>query len=270
MILLHDDAPPTHAGRQGTRCFGFTIRPVYDDIPDPYFVVKINDTLSINMAYVEGGTFTMGAMEGDTQANANEKPAHQVTLNYDYYMAQTEVTQALWKTVMGNDNNPSTIKGDNLPVNNVLWEEAQAFVEKLSQTTGQNFYLPTEAEWEYAARGGKKSKGYLYAGSNKVDEVAWYNSNSGGVTHPVAQKMSNELGIYDMSGNVWEWCSDWLAPYTAEAQLNPTGPATGECHVYHGGGWDHSQSYCRSSHRRITISGYVQQALGLRVVMRKK
>jgi len=270
LIVLHDDAPPTHAGRQGTRCFAFTIRPVYNETPEPCLVVKVNDTLSINMVYVEGGTFTMGAMEGDTQANANEKPAHQVTLNYDYYMAQTEVTQALWKTVMGNDNNPSTIKGDNLPVNNVLWEEAQAFVEKLSQTTGQNFYLPTEAEWEYAARGGKKSKGYLYAGSNKVDEVAWYNSNSGGVTHPVAQKMPNELGIYDMSGNVWEWCSDWLAPYTAEAQLNPTGPAIGECHVYHGGGWTYGQNFCRSSNRRQTVSGYVQQALGLRVVMRKK
>ena len=237
-------------------------------VPDPCLVVKVNDTLSINMMCVEGGTFMMGAMEGDTQANANEKPAHEVTLTYDYYIGQTEVTQALWKAVMG--YNHSTIIGDNLPVNNVLWGEAQTFVYKLNQITGLSFDLPTEAEWEYAARGGKKSKGYLYAGSNKVDEVAWYNSNSGGVTHPVAQKMPNELGIYDMSGNVWEWCSDWLAPYTAEAQLNPTGPATGECHVYHGGGWDYTQSHCRSSHRRITISGYVQQALGLRVVLREK
>lgn len=237
-------------------------------VPDPCMVVKVNDTLSINLMCVEGGTFMMGAMEGDTQANANEKPAHEVTLTYDYYIGQTEVTQALWKAVMG--YNPSTMVGDNLPVNNVLWGEAQAFVYKLNQITGLSFDLPTEAEWEYAARGGKKSKGYLYAGSNNLDEVAWYNNNSGGVTHPVAQKMPNELGIYDMSGNVWEWCSDWLAPYTAEAQLNPTGPATGECHVYHGGGWTYGQNFCRSSHRRQTVSGYVQQALGLRVVLREK
>lgn len=230
--------------------------------------IHVNDTLSFHMMDVKGGTFMMGAMEGDTQANANEKPAHEVTLTYDYHIMQTEVTQALWKAVMG--NNPSTMIGDDLPVNNVLWEEADAFVKRLSQMTGYTFHLPTEAEWEFAARGGKKSKDYLYAGSNKVDEVAWYNSNSGGVTHPVAQKMPNELGIYDMSGNVWEWCSDWLAPYTAEAQLNPTGPATGECHVYHGGGWTYGQNFCRSSHRRQTVSGYVQQALGLRVVLREK
>ena len=252
---------------------GRAVRLVHDTIvpqtiPDPCLVVKVNDTLSINMMCVEGGTFMMGAMESDKQAHANEKPAHQVTLTYDYYIGQTEVTQALWQAVMG--NNPSTMIGDDLPVNNVLWEEADAFVKRLSQMTGYTFHLPTEAEWEFAARGGKKSKGYLYAGSDDVDEVAWYANNSGGTTHAVGTKKPNELGIYDMSGNAWEWCSDWLAPYSAEAQVNPIGPATGEYHVYHGGGWNHGQRYARSSHRRTTTQGYIKTALGLRVAIREK
>ena len=252
--------------------YGRSVRLVHDTIvpetiPEPCFIVKVNDTLSINMMCVEGGTFMMGATEGDTQAYDNEKPAHDVTLTYNYYIAQTEVTQALWKAVMG--NNPSTMIGDDLPVNNVLWEEADAFVKRLSQMTGYTFHLPTEAEWEFAARGGKKSKGYLYAGSDDVNEVAWYANNSGGKTHAVGTKKPNELGIYDMSGNAWEWCSDWLAPYSAEAQVNPIGPATGEYHVYHGGGWNHGQRYARSSHRRTTTEGYVKSALGLRVAIRE-
>ena len=256
-----------------SRINGRSVRLVHDTIVprtilDPCLVVKVNDTLSINMMCVEGGTFMMGAMEGDTQVYDNEKPAHEVTLTYNYYIAQTEVTQALWKTVMG--NNPSTMIGDDLPVNNVLWEEADAFVKRLSQMTGYTFHLPTEAEWEFAARGGKKSKGYLYAGSDDVNEVAWYANNSGGKTHAVGTKKPNELGIYDMSGNAWEWCSDWLAPYSAEAQVNPIGPATGEYHVYHGGGWNHGQRYARSSHRRTTTEGYIKSVLGLRVAIREK
>ena len=261
---------PSHSGEK--HLYARSVRLVHDTIvpkvePEPCLVVKVNDTLSINMMCVEGGTFMMGAMEGDTQVYDNEKPAHEVTLTYNYYIAQTEVTQALWKAVMG--NNPSTMIGDDLPVNNVLWEEADAFVKRLSQMTGYTFHLPTEAEWEFAARGGKKSKGYLYAGSDDVNEVAWYANNSGGKTHAVGTKKPNELGIYDMSGNAWEWCSDWLAPYSAEAQVNPIGPATGEYHVYHGGGWNHGQRYARSSHRRTTTEGYVKSALGLRVAIRE-
>ena len=224
--------------------------------------------VTFNMIYVEGGRFTMGAMEGDQSAFTNEKPAHEVKLTYDYYIGQTEVTQALWKAVM--NNNPSTMEGDNLPVNNVLWVEADAFTKQLSQLTGYTFNLPTEAEWEYAARGGKESKGYLYAGSNNVNEVAWYSDNSGGKTHDVGTQKPNELGIYDMSGNAWEWCSDWLAPYSAEAQVDPTGPATGEYHVYRGGGWGYGKIFTRSSHRRNTTQGYVETALGLRVALREK
>jgi hypothetical protein len=171
---------------------------------------------------------------------------------------------------MGSDNNPSTMKGDDLPVNNVLWGDARAFVYKLNQMTGLSFDLPTEAEWQFAARGGNRSKGYLYAGSDNVRDVAWYSSNSGGVTHTVATKQPNELGIYDMSGNVFEWCSDWLATYSAEAQVDPKGPISGEYHVYCGGGWYLGSGYCRSSHRRQTTAGYTEAALGFRVVLREK
>ena len=222
--------------------------------------------VTFNMIYVEGGTFRMGAMEGDKQAHNNEKPAHQVTLTYDYYIGQTEVTQALWQAVMG--NNPSTMIGDNLPVNNVLWEDADAFTKRLSLLTGCSFHLPTEAEWEFAARGGNKSQGYLYAGSNNIQEVAWYGNNSGNTTQPVGTKQPNELGIYDMSGNVIEWCSDWLGPYSAEAQVNPIGPATGAYHVYCGGCWYLPANVCRCTHRRQTTAGYGEAAVGLRVALR--
>ena len=262
---------PSHSGEK--HLYARSVRLVHDTIvpkvePDPCLVVKVNDTLSINMMCVEGGTFMMGAMEGDTQAHANEKPAHEVTLTYDYYIGQTEVTQALWKAVMG--NNPSTMIGDDLPVNNVLWEEADAFVKRLSQMTGYTFHLPTEAEWEFAARGGKENKGYLYAGSDDVNEVAWYADNSGGTTHAVGTKKPNELGIYDMSGNVIEWCSDWLGPYSAEAQVNPIGPATGAYHVYCGGCWYLPANVCRCTHRRQTTAGYGEAAVGFRVALREK
>ena len=252
--------------------YGRSVRLVHDTIvPQSCESITINvNNVSFNMVCVEGGTFMMGAMEGDTKANANEKPTHEVTLTYNYHIGQTEVTQALWKAVMGNDNNPSTIKGDNLPVNNVLWGDAMTFIYKLNQITGLSFDLPTEAEWEFAARGGNKSKGYLYAGSNNASDIAWNSSNSGGTTHSVATKQPNELDIYDMSGNVFEWCKDWLAPYSAESQVNPKGPISGEYHVYRGGGWYLANIYCRSSHRRQTKAGYTEAALGFRVVLREK
>ena len=254
----------------GSRACGASIRPVYDDRPQSqteHLTFTVNG-VSFQMIRVEGGKFMMGAMEGDKQAHANEKPAHQVTLTYDYYIGQTEVTQALWQAVMG--NNPSTMIGDNLPVNNVLWEDADAFTKRLSELTGCSFHLPTEAEWEFAARGGNKSQGYLYAGSNNIQEVAWYGSNSGNTTKPVGTKQPNELGIYDMSGNVIEWCSDWLGPYSAEPQVNPIGPATGAYHVYCGGCWYLPDNVCRCTHRRQTTAGYGEAAVGLRVALREK
>ncbi len=191
--------------------------------------------VAFNMVRVDGGTFTMGATsEQGSDAGKSEKPAHRVTLN-SYYIGQTEVTQALWTAVMG--SNPSHFKGDNLPVDCVSWDNCQTFISKLNALTGKKFRLPTEAEWEYAARGGSQSQGYKYSGGNDIDKVAWYFVNSGDKTHVVATKQANELGIYDMSGNVSECCSDWFGKYSSNAQTNPTGPKSGKSHIERGGSW---------------------------------
>ena len=203
--------------------------------------------VEFKMVFVEGGTFTMGATsEQGSDADDDEKPTHRVTLS-DYYIGETEVTQALWQAVMG--NNPSYFKGDNLPVENVSHNDVKEFILKLNQKTGKTFRLPTEAEWEYAARGGKKSKGYKYSGSDNIDDVAWYSENSDDKTHPVKTKRPNELGIYDMSGNVWEWSSDWYGGYSSNAQTNPQGPSSGSARVIRGGSWYSNARYCRASNR---------------------
>jgi formylglycine-generating enzyme required for sulfatase activity len=217
------------------------------------------------MCFVEGGTFMMGSDASDAQAD--EQPVHSVTLS-DYYIGQTEVTQHLWQAVMGSGNNPSATKGNNLPVTNITWDEAQVFVQKLSEMTGMRFRLPTEAEWEYAARGGERSKGYTYAGSDNIDEVGWYNGNSGNTPHAVGQKQPNELGIYDMTGNIWEYCFDWHTPYSAQAQTNPTGAATGEKHVLRGGCYHYDSKNCTNTNRH---SYYTPDnggaSTGLRIVL---
>ena len=202
------------------------------------------------MVYVKGGTFTMGATaEQGSDAWADKQPAHKVTLS-DYYIGETQVTQALWKAVMGGDNNHSCFNGDNLPVENVSYEMiVNEFLPKLNKMTGFEFRLPTEAEWEFAARGGNKSRGYKYSGSDNIDEVAWYDGNSGKKTHPVKGKKANELGLYDMSGNVWEWCSDWAGKYSSGAQTNPQGPNKGSFRVMRGGSWHGIAGYCRVSYR---------------------
>ncbi len=203
--------------------------------------------ISFEMVAVKGGTFTMGGTsEQGNDAESDEKPTHSVTLS-DYYIGKFEVTQELWQAVMG--NNPSYFKGTNLPVEQVSWNDIQDFIRKLNKKTGTNFRLPTEAEWEYAARGGNKSNGYKYSGSNNIDNVAWYGSNSGSKTHPVGQKTPNELGIYDMSGNVWEWCQDWYGNYSSSSQTNPKGPSSGSHRVLRGGSWYINAGYCRISHR---------------------
>ena len=203
--------------------------------------------VSFNMVKVTGGTFQMGATSEQGSYYSDERPVHQVTLS-DYCMGETEVTQELWRAVMG--NNPSYYSGsDNLPVEMGSWDDCQKFITKLNQLTGQNFRLPTEAEWEFAARGGNLSKGYKYAGSNQIDEVAWYYNNSSSKTHPVGTKTPNELGLYDMSGNVWEWCEDWYGSYSSNNQTNPTGPSSGSYRVLRGGSWLDSAGYCRVSYR---------------------
>ncbi len=221
--------------------------------------------VKFKMVYVEGGTFTMGATaEQGSDAWGDERPTHKVTLS-DYYIGETQVTQALWKAVMG--DNPSDRKGDNLPVERVSWEDAQEFIKKLNGVTGRTFRLPTEAEWEYAARGGKNSKGYKYSGSNSIDEVAWYDGNSGGKTHPVKEKKANELGLYDMSGNVWEWCNDWYGEYSSDAQTNPQGPEKGSDRVLRGGGWLIYARHCRVSYRYFNAPMGHDHFVGFRLVM---
>lgn len=213
----------------------------------------------------------MGATaEQGSDAYNSEKPTHSVTLS-SYYMGETEVTQALWQAVMG--SNPSNFKGNNLPVERVSWNDCQTFINKLNQLLagrlgGKRFALPTEAQWEYAARGGKKSKGYKYSGSNKINKVAWYDENSGRTTHAVGKKQANELGLYDMSGNVWEWCTDWYGSYGSGAQTNPTGPATGSSRVGRGGSWDHFAGYCRVSCRGNRFPDLTGSDLGLRLSFR--
>ena len=221
--------------------------------------------VSFDMVRVEGGTFRMGATsEQEDEAYSNEKPVHSVTLS-SYYIGKTEVTQALWQAVMG--SNPSNFKGSNLPVECVSWNDCQEFIKKLNRLTGRNFRLPTEAEWEFACRGGNNSCGYKYSGSNKLGSVAWYIGNSGGKTHPVGTKAPNELGIYDMSGNVWEWCSDWYADYTSYSQTNPTGPQSGSYRVIRGGCWSNGARGCRSSIRTDNYPTIRYFGLGLRLAL---
>ena len=227
--------------------------------------IPVKDGISIDMVRVEAGTFTMGATAEMKDPRDNEKPTHRVTLTNDYYIGKYEVTQALWKAVMG--NNPSNFKGDNLPVEQVSWYDCQDFLSKLNRITGKTFRLPTEAEWEYAARGGNKSRGYQYSGSNNTLDVAWFRDNSGSNTHAVGTKQPNELGIYDMSGNVGEWCQDWHGLYNSSSQVNPTGANSGPYRVFRGGGWFYVAWSCRSSFRYIYEPDDRDTTLGLRLVL---
>ena len=229
--------------------------------------------ITFNMIKVEGGTFKMGAQSTDpngenydSEAWENEQPVHSVTLD-DYYIGETEVTQELWEAVMGTtiEQQRQEVEeylgfdcdlygqGSTYPMYYISWEECQEFIAKLNQLTGKDFRLPTEAEWEYAARGGNKCRGYKYAGSNSIDEVAWYEANAYYVaaygTHPVGTKSPNELGLYDMSGNVYEWCSDRNGEYLSFSQTNPTGPTSGSFRVLRGGSWNFNAQNCRVSNR---------------------
>lgn len=238
---------------------------------------KVNDVMtfsvdgvSFNMILVEHGSFMMGAMVEHEEPCEDETPVHKVSITKNYYMGETQVTQALWTAIMG--NNPSRFKGHDRPVESIKWGECQKFVKNLNNRLrfnldGKQFRLPTEAEWEFAARGGIRSKGYLYAGSNNIDEVAWYYGNSGGETHPVAKLKSNELGLYDMSGNVKEWCQDWYGRYQENAQTNPMGLAYGEYHVFRGGGEGYEPEMCRLSCRSGGTIDLTLFCLGFRLAL---
>ena len=220
--------------------------------------------VTFEMVYVPGGTFTMGATaEQGSDAYGDEKPTHSVTLN-GYYIGKYEVTQSQWKAITG--NNPSYFKGENLLMENVSWNDCQEFIGKLNQLTGKKFSLPTEAQWEYAARGGK-SGGTKYSGSNAIENVAWYYGNSGSKTHPVGTKSPNSLGIYDMSGNVREWCQDWRGDYSSYSQTNPTGSGSGLGRVHRGGSWFDIASSCRVSDRDNHTPGGRINNLGFRLCL---
>ena len=228
------------------------------------------------MVHVDGGTFTMGGTaEQGNDVQVRERPIHQVTLS-SYSIGQTEVTQELWQSVMG--SNPSYFTGDlKQPVEMVSWNDCQTFIAKLNELTGKNFRLPTEAEWEYAARGGNKHQGYKYSGSNNIDDVAWYYDNSYApgysdlnlnfIIHAVGTKAPNELGIYDMSGSVHEYCWDWYGEYSSEAQTNPTGPSSGSLRVSRGGGKASKYYSCRVSSRVYASPETNYSHTGLRLAL---
>ena len=222
------------------------------------------DDVSIEMVYVEGGKFKMGAtIEQGTNVFDDEKPVHEVNIS-DFYICKYEVTQALWQAVMG--NNPSHFTYDmQCPVDCVSWNDCQIFIRKLNEMTGKQFRLPTEAEWEFAARGGNRSRGYIYSGSNSIDNVAWYVANSGQETHPVGTKYSNELGLFDMSGNVTEWCQDWWGSYNGYLQTNPKGAASGTNRISRGGCYNHTDGNCRVARRLNYYYSISTEYQGLRL-----
>ena len=240
-----------------------------DSLPDMQDILRAytvhvdnpDDSVLFKMVFVEGGTFKMGSNNGDW----DERPEHSVTLD-SYYIGQTEVTQKLWRIVMG--NNPSYFKGDDLPVERVSWYACQDFIAKLNKITGENFRLPTEAEWEFAARGGVKSKGYTYSGSNNIDDVAWYYRNSNNRSHPVASKLPNELGIYDMSGNVSEWCQDLFRFYPGYTLSNYDPADEKFSHrIHRGSGWEYGDFSSRPESRFWGDPAYTDSIYGVRLAL---
>ena len=243
-----------------------TPQPVNDELSSKASVVFEVNGVSFKMVRVEGGSFSMGATEEQgTDAYPNEKPAHKVTLP-SFCIGETEVTESLWLAVMGNNSSFFSDSPDK-PMVNVSWMECQKFIIKLNGLTGKSFRLPTEAEWEYAARGGNQSKHYKYSGSNNINDVAWHGGNSDGKTHAVKTKAPNELGIYDMSGNVWEWCEDLYDDYSPIPQTAPKGAITGTKYINRGGCWDVDSRNCRVTYRNSFTSSYRSYYIGLRLAL---
>ncbi len=233
---------------------------------DSVVTVRVGDVATVEMVYVRGGRFTMGSNEGKGARDRYDYTGPEHTVSVDgFYIGRYEVTQGLWSAVMG--ENPSRWRGDEaLPVESVTWTEAQEFCMLLSQLTGKRFRLPTEAEWEYAARGGED---YAFAGCDRrgLDDCAWYCVNSEGRTHVVGSRGANAYGLYDMSGNVAEWCQDWVEEYTEAEQTNPRGPREGENRVLRGGHYGSTSAACTVYDRGWYLPTGKYEFYGLRVVM---
>lgn len=239
-----------------TSLASFSQTRVTEEQLDQLIIRFIQDMIPIN-----GGSFIMGD-NNDPLAS----PEHRVFLS-DYYISKCEVTQEFWEAIMG--NNPSYHKGANKPVENVTWNECQIFISRLNSITDMEFHLPTEAQWEYAAIGGNRSRGYVYSGSNNINDVAWFKDNSQGTTHPVGYLRPNELGIHDMNGNVGEWCHDYWDSYSINEQTNPTGPRFGDSHVVRGGSFGYDKTGISPTRRTSnSIQGFQNSSsVGFRLAL---
>lgn len=276
---LSAPAPAREASSFSQSAQSSNSQPAYTQSPQSQtpqnFVENAGCGLNMKMIYVEGGSFRMGATaEQGSEAESDESPIHTVQLE-SFYIAECIVTQAQWETIMGTTiyrqkelAGASSLYGvgADVPMYYISWDEAQAFCRELSAMTGRTYILPTEAQWEYAARGGKHSKGYKYSGSYMADAVAWYGSNSGSKANPVKQKRANELGLYDMSGNLYEWCYDWYGSYSSSPQNNPTGPSSGQSRGCRGGYWCSNARNCRVSSRNYNTPSNRYNGIGFRVV----
>lgn len=264
-----------HCFRQGTKCSKkctYDFLKLIEDVKrakiDNAKLDSIHPSVIIpfaepDMVFVQGGTFNMGNSNFD-----EDKPVHAITLP-SFYIGKYEITQIEWRSVMGTDPMHLGFSGcDDCPVERISWLDIQEFLQKLNAKTGKIYRLPTEAEWEYAARGGNRSKNYKFSGADTMDEVAWFGSNSDGKTHPVGTKQANELGIYDMTGNVWEWCKDWYDKnyYKYSPAKNPQGAFSGSVRVLRGGSWVNYPTTSRVTFRDINIPTYWNNAVGFRVV----
>ena len=226
-------------------------------------------TNSIGMEFIQipAGSFTMGADKKFEEASDDETPQHRVTLSQPFYLGKYEVTQAEWVAVMG--NYPSKFKGRSNPVDTVSWNDAQSFISRLNAKEGKKYRLPTEAEWEYAARAGTKSTYSFGDDAGQLGQYAWYENNSGSQTHPVGQKQPNPWGLYDMHGNVWEWVNDWYngSYYGRSPSTDPTGPSGGVYRVLRGGGWHLSAGYLRSAYRDNEAPDLCDESVGFRLAL---
>ncbi|MEI8372937.1 MAG: formylglycine-generating enzyme family protein [Planctomycetota bacterium] len=226
--------------------------------PPKGLAVDLGNDVKLDLVLIPAGSFTMG--------NASEEPVHKVTITKPFHLGKYEVTQEQWEAVMG--NSPSHFKGPKNPVEQVSWDDCQQFLVKLNAKTGGRggkFVLPTEAQWEYACRAGSTGKFCFGDDEKQLGEYAWYDENSDDKTHPVGEKRPNAFGLYDMHGNVWEWCQDWYGTYGAEAEDDPSGPATGAIRVFRGGSWNYVGRFCQSAFRFIFEPGFRYDFLGLRV-----